>query len=419
VPPAAQSHGAAGPPRKGPSPALLIVIIVLVVAAAAAAAVFFLILPDGSQDGHSETPTPIASSSHTPPSPAAQQYLAAAVGRRGNTLATIAADGTIKELSTTVGEKVFQLAWSPDGTRLACVAGTWERPLLWLYETSSDGVRQIQIPAPALIAIDSVAWLSADELLIAGFTTSTTTGGENGELVVFKPASDSAEPLRNGEGTPLRGIEVSASADGTRVSYVSFVDRTSDQNGAVTATEQLMLLDRDGGSLTMLGTEKAYLDWNDRAFSKPLLAPDGEALICAQTGGDIGCSYKVIDANGTTLMDTERLHLMYPTGYAWDPSSQKVVFTGHTSETGSAIFYVYDRSAGGNAHALTSYKRTYVENLAWSPDGSAIAWGEWDRDSWRTGTLWLTPAGGGDAKRVADWAILPAWAPGAVATLPP
>jgi len=417
--PPATARGAGGPPRKGPGPALLIVLIVLVIAAAAAAAIFFFILPSGSHgDDDAATPTPIASGSGASPGPAAQQYLAAAAGRRGDTLATIAADGTIKELSTTVGAKIFQLAWSPDGTRLACVAGTWARPLLWLYETSSGGVRQIRLAAPTVVAVDSVAWLSAHELLIAGLT-KVTTGGDNAELLVFDPSTSSAKPLTDADGVPLRGVEVSASADGGRVTYVSFTNRTSDQNGAVTATERLMLLDRGDGSTTMLGSAKAYLDWGDRAFSKPLLAPDGQAVICAQTGGDISCSYKVIDANGTTLMDAGSLHLLYPAGYAWDPGSQKVVFTGHTSEKGSAIFYVYDKSTGGDPRVLVSYKRTYVEDLAWSPDGSAIAWGEWDRGAWRSGTLWLTSAEGGDADRIADWAILPAWAPGAVASPSP
>jgi len=96
-----------------------------------------------------------------------------------------------------------------------------------------------------------------------------------------------------------------------------------------------------------------------------------------------------------------------------------VVFTGHTSEKGSAIFYLYDKSTGGDPQVLVSYKRTFVENLAWSPDGSAIAWGEWDPDNWRGGTLWLTPVDGGDADRIADWAIMPAWAPGAVASPSP
>ena len=419
TPPPMMAGGAGGPPRRGPSPALLVVVIVLVIAAAAAAAIYFFILPSGSDDGDGKGPTPVASSGSATPTPTAGGFLAAAVGRQGDTLATIAADGVIKELSTTVGAKIFQVAWSPDGTRLACVAGTWARPLLWLYETSSGGVRQIRVVAPTLVAIDSVAWLSADALLIAGFTTATTIGGENGELIVFDPSTDTAKPLTDGDGMPLSGIEVSASADGSRVSYVSFTDRTTDQYDAVTATEQLMLLDRGDGSTTMLDSEKAYLDWGGRAFSKPLLAPDGEAVICAQTGGDIGCSYKVIDANGTTLMDADSLHLMYPAGYAWDPSGQKVVFTGHTSEKGSAIFYLYDKSTGGDPQVLVSYKRTYVENLAWSPDGSAIAWGEWDRDNWRSGTLWLTPVDGGDADRIADWAIMPAWAPGAAVSPAP
>jgi hypothetical protein len=420
APPPAIVHGAGGPPRKRLSPTLLIVLIVVVIAAVAAAAILRFIIPGGSDgDGGKTTPTPTASRAEASPSPAAKPYLAAATGRHGDTLATIAADGAVDELSATVGEKIFQLAWSPDGRHLACVAGTWARPLLWLCETSSGEVRQIDVKSPALDAIDSVTWLSADELLIAGFTTVTTVAGENAELVIFEPGTDKVKPLSNGDGTPLRGIEVSASADGSHVSYVSYTDRSSGQNGTVTATEQLMLLDRGDGSATTLAAEQAYLDWDGRAFSKPLLAPDGAAVICAQTGGDISCSYKVIDANGTILMDADSLHLLYPAGYSWDPSGQKVVFTGHTREKGSAIFYVYDRTTGGDPQVLVSYKRTYVENLAWSPDGSSIAWGEWDRDSWESGTLWLTSAEGGDADRIANWAILPAWAPGAAVAAAP
>src|SRR5665648_955930 len=123
APPPAMAQGAGGPPRKGPSPALLIVIIVLVVAAAAAAAVFFFIMPAGSDGGGETTPTPVASSGSAAPTPSAGEFLAAAVGRQGNVLGTVAADGAVKELATTLGPQIFQIAYSPDGKRIACIAG--------------------------------------------------------------------------------------------------------------------------------------------------------------------------------------------------------------------------------------------------------------------------------------------------------
>ena len=38
-----------------------------------------------------------------------------------------------------------------------------------------------------------------------------------------------------------------------------------------------------------------------------------------------------------------------------------------------------------------------VQDLSWSPDGTTIAWAEYDQEKYQTGTVYLTPADGGDA----------------------
>src|SRR5665648_360305 len=198
--------GTGGPPRKGPSPALLIVIIVLVVAAAAAAAVFFFIMPAGSDGGGETTPTPVASSGSAAPTPSAGGFLAAAVGRQGNVLGTVTADGAVKELATTLGPQIFQIAYSPDGKRIACIAGDWKRPELSMLDVAQGTVQKVRIAKPALVAIDSMAWLGPQSLLVAGFTMTPKSQGEDAELLVYDPVAGIAEPLKDDAGVVLQGL---------------------------------------------------------------------------------------------------------------------------------------------------------------------------------------------------------------------
>ena len=274
APPPAMAQGAGGPPRRGPSPALLIVIIVLVVAAAAAAAaVFFFIVPAASDGGGGgeTTSTPVASSSSATPTPSAGGFLAAAVGRQSNVLGTVAADGAVKELAATLGPQVFQIAYSPDGKRIACVAGDWKRPELSVVDAAKGTVQRVRIAKPALVAIDSMAWLGPQSLLVAGFTMTPKSQGEDAELLVYDPVAGIAEPLKDDAGVALRGVSVSASADGGKVAYVTYTDQKSDQYGLWTATERLNVLDRASGTVTKLGSSKALFDVNARCFDDPLI----------------------------------------------------------------------------------------------------------------------------------------------------
>lgn len=404
---------------RGARPALLVVIIVLVVAAAAAA-VFFFIVPAASDGGGETTPTPVASSSSAAPTPSAGGFRAAAAGRQGNVLGTVAADGAVTELATTLGPQIFQIAYSPDGTRIACVAGDWKHPELSMLDVAQGTVQRVRIVKPALVASDSIAWLGPQSLLVAGFTMTPKSQGEDAELLVYDPVAGSAEPLADEAGVALRGVSVSASADGNRVAYVTYTDQKTDQYGLRTATERLNVLDRASGTVTKLGSSKALFDVNARRFDDPRISPTGSAVIYRQAGSDVGTSYTVVHVNGTTLTPAKKL--MFPAGYAWDPDGTKVIFTGQSimgTRNGAVAFYLFDTSLGGSPKVIARYKKTVVQDLAWSPDGSTIAWAEWDTGKYRSGNLYLMSPSGGDSKRLADWALMPAWAPGAVVSPSP
>ncbi|HZL64012.1 MAG TPA: WD40 repeat domain-containing protein [Thermoleophilia bacterium] len=402
------------------SPAAIVLIVVLIVAAVVAAAVVWWTVARGSGDHGRPAASPVASrsaSASASSSPAASEYLAAVVGRQGNVLGAVAADGTVRELATTLGPRFFHIAYSPDGRRIAVVAGTYKLQQLSIVDLQDgNAVTNVHITTPAVVGVDSVAWLGPDELLVSAFTTTPKSQGEDGDLLVYHPSDGSVLPLTDSSGAQLRGVEVSAARDGSRVAFVTYTDQKVDHYGNATALEHLDILDRFSGDVTELGTNKAYFEVNGRRFDDPLISPNGQAIIFRRAGSDVGTSYTVMSATGVTLMPAKEL--LFPAGYAWDPTGSKVVFTGQSADsngTGKApvSFYLFDTAQGGAPKVIATYGKTFVQDLAWSPDGSTIAWAEWDKTRYRSGNLYVMPAGGGDSHRLADWAIMPAWAPGA------
>jgi Tol biopolymer transport system component len=354
------------------------------------------------------------------PTPALGQYLAGAVGPRADRLATIAADGSVKPITRFSGEDIWQIAYSPDGKWLACVAGTYKRSELWLFDTATGAARQATANTPNVVAVDSIAWLSPGELLVAGYTETPKATGQNAEFLVYDQATETFSPLLDDGGVPLRGVSVSASRDGATVAFVTYTDVKTGSYGQVTAQERLDVLDRGSGAVTELGKNKAMFDVNARAFDEPLISPSGEAIIYRRAGSDVGTSYTVVGTDGTTLMPAKEA--LMPAGYAWDPDGTKVVFTGQSIKsatgTGPAIFWEFDTEAGGAATEIARYKDTYVQDLSWSPDGASIAWAEYDQDKeWRTGNIYLMSATGGDSKALVKEALSPVWAPGSAESL--
>ena len=428
-PPPAPPAGGGGGRRRGLPVWLLVLAVVAVVAAAAAVAVALLRPGDDGGDKHaSASPSASASASASPsatsspsasptasPTAAAGFPMAEAGGRKGNVLTTVDAGGAAVPLSGKLGAQVFQIAWSPDGRRLACVAGDWEAARLWLADVEAGSVSEFAFQEPAVVAVDSVAWLSSTELLVAGYTATPSFQGDVAELLVCDAEAGSVVgPLEDGSGTSLQGISVSSSADGSRVAYVTYTDQKTNSYGTTTASERLELLDRNAGTVTELGIGKAFFDANARRFDEPLISPDGNAVIFKQAGSDVGTSYTVVDAKGTTVMHSKELN--FPAGYAWDPTGEKVVYTGHSISSNGGkndyvTFYVFDRAAGGKPRRLATYRNTMVQELSWSPDGATIAFAEWERKSYSTGTVYQLSASGGDAHTLVHDALSPAYKP--------
>jgi Tol biopolymer transport system component len=398
---------------------VLVVAVILAIAAVAA----LLILPRGETtagDAASLTPTAGATVGVSSP-PAMGQYLAGAVGPKADLLAAITADGTVKPIARFSGQHIRQIAYSPDGKWLACVAGTSDGSELWLFDAAGGAGRQATAGTPDAVAVDSIAWLSATELLVAEHERTPPAPGQNADFLIYDTAAQDFAPLVDATGVPLHGVALSASRDGARVAFVRYTDDKERADGTVTASERLDLLDRRSGAVTELGRHRALLGAGARAFDEPLISPNGEAVIYRRAGSDTGTSYTVVAADGAVLMPARKTR--FPAGYAWDPDGVRVVFTGHSrkpsarsSEAGATVFWVFD-TRSGSTQTVARYKDTMVQDLSWSPDGKTIAWAEYARDGRRTGSVHLTVADGGAAQTLVHEALSPVWAPGGAPSL--
>ncbi len=398
-------------------------VLIAVAAIALASLLVFVLYPRGDATGGDQqaaTPTTGATVGVSP-SPSLDRYLAGAVGPKADRLAAIMADGTVRPITHFNGQQIWQIDYSPDGKWLACVAGTFKHSELWLLSTSTGDARQATAGTPDIVAVDSIAWLTDGQLLVAGYAETPKAPGQNAEFLVYDVASQGFSPLADAGDVSLRGVSVSASHDGARIAFVTYSDHKTNSYGLVTAKEQLMVLDRASGKATELGTDTADFDVNARAFDEPLISPKGQAIIYRRAGSDVGTSYTVIGTDGTILMPAKEA--LMPAGYAWDPAGTKVVFTGQpvssaASSTSPVLFWLFDTEAGGAARVIARYKDTNVQDLSWSPDGGTIAWAEYDRKmDWRTGNVFLMPAGGGDSTALVKGALSPVWAPKSTGSL--
>ena len=350
----------------------------------------------GGGGGGEESPKPTTGATvAASPSPALDQYLAGATGPKADRLAAIMSDGAVKPITRFSGQQIWQIAYSPDGKWLACVAGTWRRSELWLFDASTGDARQATANTPNIVAVDSIAWLSSRDLLMAGYTETPKATGQNADFLVYDTVSEEFTPLTGNGGVALRGVSVSASREGAEVAFVTYTDHKTNSYGMATAIERLQVLDRASGQVAELGRNRADFDVNARSFDEPLISPEGQAIIYRRAGSDVGTGYTVVGVDGTVLMPEKETTM--PAGYAWDPGGTKVVFTGQPITSGSGdmpvTFWEFDTEAGGDPRVLAKYDDAAVQDLSWSPDGSTIAWAEYDRKmEWRTGIVYLMPA---------------------------
>jgi len=388
-------------------PALLAVALLAVASAAGVAAC-------GGSPAPSATVTVTAPASATPavsPSPSSaaatgvQLVVAVASGAKANGISAINGSGKVKELVAPSGGPIRDLAWAPDGVRLAflrAVSDSDTTSILFVYDARTAQLRQVGVgTAPA--NVQSFTWVGATQLVASCFPVGARSYRANGALWLRDVTKvEPGKAVKDSAGHLVKGVAVSSSVDGTRLAFVNY--------GAASSTaiaERLRVYDADDLSVSTVATGQAPLELDGDQFSYPLISPDGTMIATMQTGSDIGFGCTVYGTEGAV-----RLHapgLVWPAPPAWTAHTPRLALGGAQGSFGgnNDSLLVWPVGAA-KVSAILSTTRP-ITSLAWTPKASQIAYSVAKADGLQ-GALWIVDADGSNRHLLLADGSFPAWA---------
>jgi WD40 repeat protein len=356
----------------------------------------------------SNTPTaPSASSSTGPPStPAKQLVIAVASGSKSNGLSVISSTGQVRQLLAPSGGPIRDLAWSPDGKRLAYLqakSGNGYAARLSWYDTTTGATSQVVFPnEDNEAAVDSFTWVAPTEV-IASVIASGPTYRANGALWLCDVVKGTRKVVKDDGGRALRGAGVSSSADGTRIAYVAY---GAASQGMV--PERLRLLNADNLVLMTVAQGRHPADIDGDAFTYPLISPDGSLIYTAQTGSDPGFACTVWEVGQEKAM--QATDLIWPAPGSWSPSG-RLAFGGASGLKNFQFdsIQVWQRGVARPTAILVPPTKLPISSVAWSPKATQIAYTV-SKPSGLNGSLWVVNADGSNRHLLFASGSRPAWA---------
>jgi hypothetical protein len=349
--------------------------------------------------------TSSATSPSSAPHVTAQLVVAVASGVKASGVSVVNGSGVVKQLVAPSGGPVSDLAWSPDGRRLAFLRAASQSDStssLFVYDTRTGSVTQVPV-AVSPATIDSYAWVSATRLIAAYFPAGARTYRVNGKLWLRDVAKGIGWPAKDDGGHLMRGTSVSSSADGTHVAYVSY--------GALSGgsiPEKLRVYDTATLAVSTVATGAAPGETDGDQFTWPVISPDGSMIATEQTGSDIGFGLTVYGVDGAQRL--KKSGLIWPTRPAWTAQGQRLAFGGASGLSSSEhdALNTWTPGASMTTAVVTALKRP-VTGVAWTPKASQIAYAVADATGLQS-VLWIATAGGASRHVLIAHGGSPAWA---------
>jgi Tol biopolymer transport system component len=350
----------------------------------------------------SSSPSPSSSASTSTNAATAQLVVAVASGPKANGISVISGTGKVLQLVAPSGGPIHDLAWAPDGQRLAflrAVSDSDSTSSLFVYNVPRKLLYQVGAGvAPA--TIDSFAWLGSTQLVESYFPAGATTYHANGTLYLRDIAKSTGQAVKDSGGHLVKGVGVSSSTDGVHLAYVTY----GAKSGSMIA-ESLRVYEADNLSVAKVATGQAPTDFDGDEFSYPRISPDGTLIYTTQTGSDPGFRCTVYGVDGTkhlTLND-----LIWPAPASWTAHGPRLAFGGGSGSSTPDSLRVWSPGAGKPTAIVTV--KLPITSLAWSPKASQIAYAVAKSNGLQS-ALWVIDATGANNHLLLANGSWPAWA---------
>jgi dipeptidyl aminopeptidase/acylaminoacyl peptidase len=229
----------------------------------------------------------------------------------------------------------------------------------------------------------------------AGPVDSSAAWSPDGAKVAYLSAGDII--VMDAAGTNAVNVTLSASTeggpawspDGARIAFA----------GDPTGAPELYLMNPDGSNVVRVTTQLGV------AGSRPTWSPDSKRLAfgCEVVSGNRDIC--VIDVNGSGLVRLTA-DAAIDDGAAWSPDGATIAFS--TTRYGAYSELATMRGDGSNVTRLGG--GIIGSEPAWSPDGGYLAFTSWGSESFG---VYIMTAAGDDITLTRDFAVEPAWMPGA------
>ncbi len=264
----------------------------------------------------------------------------------------------------------------------------------WINEIRPDGTGQRQVFAPEPVHYDEIAW-SPDGTRIAYVANLV------GHFGIYTANLDGTDARQLTDGA--NDAWPSWSPDGTRIVFSSSRadPRAEFCGGDLSCPTDIYVMNADGTGISRLSNDPA-------PEYQPAWSPDGTRIAFVRSDGN-GFSQDLYlmnaDGTGATRLASGAGILAHPT---WSPDGSRIAFTGFDG-TAFGIF-VMNRD-GTDLTEVFSEPGWVAEYPAWSPDGTKIAFTKWadqpevagcDPASTCTSQIYLMNPDGTGVRRLTD-----------------
>ena len=365
------------------------------------------------------SPSAIASTTAGPTAAVTTVAIAAAVGLKTDTLALIDTSSQTV-LVPGDGHILTDVQISPGGRYIAYtkLSGhdlySLAPRTLMVYDIVAGRSKPVSFGAIAPATVGGHTWISSTELVVVAFSIMPTNATTNGTLARCDVTTWTATALRDASGAILKGDAPSASADGASLAFITYshykppvVNASDVYTFGGSVTETLRLFHVSGGSVTNVASAKRWLDVEGSPFGRATISPDGGKIFTQQTGSDVGFGATIYNTDGSK---PKRFGpFVFPGGATWDPSgSGELVFSGSmdTSAVGSGLLLY-----GQGVTQIFKTKKYYPSDVAWSPDGTSLAFTAFPMtiETPKAPDLWVIGVDGTGLHLLAKHASSPSW----------